>query len=95
MCTQEEGQYILLLWNQAPRNHIADGLLGPNSIMVVYMHPLGTQNRSKPLDAKPQTPQDLHNELVGLSVEALNLNQDFAWQPGMFRCSLVSVVTMT
>ena len=24
-----------------PRNHNGDGLLGPNSIMVVYMDPLG------------------------------------------------------
>ena len=24
-----------------PKNHNGDGLLGPNSIMVVYIHPLG------------------------------------------------------
>ena len=25
-----------------PKNHTGDGLLGPNSLMVVYMDPLGT-----------------------------------------------------
>ena len=27
-----------------PQNHSGDGLLGPNSIMVVYMDPLGKQS---------------------------------------------------
>ena len=34
-------QYILPLWNLVPQDHNKDGLLGPNSIMVVYEEPLG------------------------------------------------------
>ena len=29
-----------------PQNHNKDGLLGPNSIMVVYMEPLGNVHES-------------------------------------------------
>ena len=36
-----EGPYILLLWNEVPKNHYRDGLMGPNSIMAVCMDPLG------------------------------------------------------
>ena len=39
----QEGPYTLLLWNWAPKTIKEDGLLGPNSIVVVYMDPLGTQ----------------------------------------------------
>ena len=36
-----EGPYTLPLWNYRPKNHNGDGLLGPDSIMVVYVDPLG------------------------------------------------------
>ena len=36
-----QGTYTLPLWNYSPQNHNRDGLLGPNSTMVVYIDPLG------------------------------------------------------
>ena len=36
-----EAPYMLLLWNWAPQGQNKDGLLGPNSIVIVYMEPLG------------------------------------------------------
>ena len=36
-----EAPYTLLLWTSAAQTQNKDGLLGPNSIMVVYMEPLG------------------------------------------------------
>ena len=43
--TGQEGPYtlllLLLLMELGPKNHNGDGLSGPNSIMVVYMDPLG------------------------------------------------------
>ena len=35
------GSIYTTIMELGPKNHIGDGLLGPNSIMVVYMDPLG------------------------------------------------------
>ena len=41
-----EGPYILPLWNEvATQNHDWDGLLQPNSIMVVYVDLLGRSSK--------------------------------------------------
>ena len=40
-----EGPYTLLLWNWVPKDHPHYGFLGPNSIIVVYMDPLGKVGR--------------------------------------------------
>ena len=37
-----------------PQNHNGDGLLEPNSIIVVYMDPLGTDNTSNPPNFSPK-----------------------------------------
>ena len=42
--TNQEGPYTLLIttiMELGPQSHYGDGLLGPNSIIVVYMDPLG------------------------------------------------------
>ena len=36
-----EGPDIQLLGNQAPKYRTIEGILGPNSLMVVYVDPLG------------------------------------------------------
>ena len=36
-----EGPYIQLLGNLAPKYHTIEGIMGPNSRMVVYVDPLG------------------------------------------------------
>ena len=36
-----EGPYIQLLGNEAPKYHTIEGIMGPNSLMVVYVDPLG------------------------------------------------------
>ena len=33
--------YILRLWNSVPQSHYEDGLLGPVSIVAVYIDPQG------------------------------------------------------
>ena len=46
-----EGPYIQLLGNQAPRYHTMEGIMDPNSLMVVYVGPLGVlAQRSKDED---------------------------------------------
>ena len=42
-----------------PQNHNGDGLSGPNSIIVVYMDPLGKLRRS--YDRRLQTPRSALN----------------------------------
>ena len=36
-----EGPYIQLLENSAPKYHTIEGIVGPNSLTVVYVDPLG------------------------------------------------------
>ena len=36
-----EGPYIQLLGNKAPTYHTIEGNMGPNSLLVVYVEPLG------------------------------------------------------
>ena len=36
-----EGPYTLPLWGYVPKDHPDNGLRGPDSIIVVYMDPLG------------------------------------------------------
>ena len=36
----QEGPYILLLGTSAPKYHTIEGIMGPNSLMVVYVDPL-------------------------------------------------------
>ena len=38
------GSIYTTIMELGPKNHNGDGLLGPNSIMVVYMDPLGIEN---------------------------------------------------
>ena len=40
-----EGPYIQLLRNQAPKYHSIEGVMGPNSLMVVYVDPLGSERK--------------------------------------------------
>ena len=37
------GSIYTAIMELGPQNHNGDGLLGPNSIIVVYMEPLGTR----------------------------------------------------
>ena len=37
-----EGPYVQLLRNLAPKSHTVEGTMGPNSLMVVYVDPLGS-----------------------------------------------------
>ena len=46
-----------------PQNHSIDGLLGPNSIIVVYMDPLGTALNPK-LNTKLLNPEALNPNRV-------------------------------
>ena len=43
--TNPAGPYTLLLWNQVPKTINEDGLLWPNSMIVVYMDPLGKETK--------------------------------------------------
>ena len=36
-----EGPYIQLLGNQASKYHTIEGIMSPNTLMVVYVDPLG------------------------------------------------------
>ena len=36
----QEGPHIQLLGNQAPKYHTIEGIMGPTSLMVVYVDPL-------------------------------------------------------
>ena len=38
---QPKGSIYTTIMELGPRNHSTDGLLGPNSILIVYMDPLG------------------------------------------------------
>ena len=42
--TTPEGPYIPLLGNYAPKCHAMEGIMGPNSLMAIYVDPLGTSN---------------------------------------------------
>ena len=37
-----------LLGNWAPKYHTIEGIMGPNSLMVVYVDPLGTFKKGPP-----------------------------------------------
>ena len=41
MVLYQEGPDVLDIVELGPENHSRDGLLGPSSVMVVYMDPLG------------------------------------------------------
>ena len=53
LCKQCRGQGIILVsipevpdiqfWELGPKYHTMEGILGPNSLMVVYVDPLGIQ----------------------------------------------------
>ena len=46
-----------------PQNHTKDGLLGPNSIRVVYMNPLGMAPFARaPCEASIETQQTLNSK---------------------------------
>ena len=40
-CTYPRGSIYTTIMELGPQNHSGDGLLGPNSIIVVYVDPLG------------------------------------------------------
>ena len=42
-----------------PQNHNGDGLLGPNSIIVVYMDPLGSEQAAGYALLRPPNPKPL------------------------------------
>ena len=42
-CTIPRGSMYTTIMELDPQNHSGDGLSGPNSIMVVYMDPLGNR----------------------------------------------------
>ena len=48
-----------------PKNHNGDGLLGPNSIMVVYMDPLGYYSHPQAQISKSGNPEGPGTTLVG------------------------------
>ena len=56
-----------------PQNHNGDGLLGPNSIIVVYMDPLGKRAQHGQQRGVATSPR-LH--LLGLYAVALTPKQD-------------------
>ena len=66
-----EGPYVLLLWNQVPKKQYREGLLGPNSIMVVYMDPLGIHSRDGPV-ANAGNPYPISSSLVVVGVVVRN-----------------------
>ena len=41
MYIHPEGPYIQPLGNSAPKYHTIPGIMGPSSLMVVYLDPLG------------------------------------------------------
>ena len=41
-----EGPYIKLLGNLAPKYHTIEEIMGPNSLMVVYVDPLGGSRKT-------------------------------------------------
>ena len=44
----DKGRRYTAIMELAPQNHNGDGLLGANSIIVMYMDPLGIQTSSSP-----------------------------------------------
>ena len=46
-CSGFRGSIYITIMELGPQNHNGDGLSGPNSIIVVYMDPLGMETASK------------------------------------------------
>ena len=58
------GSIYTTIMELGPQNHNGDGLLGPNSIMVVYMDPLGMElNPGIPIKS-PSRASPHHKSLV-------------------------------
>ena len=53
---EPRGSIYTTIMELGPKNHNGDGLLGPNSIMVVYMDPLGKFDRASVRNAVAPLP---------------------------------------
>ena len=60
----DRGSIYTTIMESGPQNHNGDGLLGPNSIVVVYMDPLGNRQSSsvEPYRLKEQHDLDSDDE---------------------------------
>ena len=62
LLVNQRGSIYTTIMELGPKNHNGDGLLGPNSMMVVYMDPLGNLSQTPKAQAFASTLEKTQNK---------------------------------